>query len=193
MIIQLCGLSGAGKSTLARAAEIVLKNKGFHTEVIDGDEYRKTLCKGLGFSKNDRMENIRRMAFVAGQLSRHGVIVILSVINPFEEMRQEIRSSYPYTRTIHIDCSLETLRIRDTKGLYRKAYLPDNHPEKISNLTGVNDPFEIPPQPDLYINTDLHTIDECTRAVARFIYQQAISQPDWTPLFQHKMNTQKNY
>lgn len=169
MIIQLCGLSGTGKTTLAKAAAQTLKIQGSCVEIIDGDEYRQTLCRGLGFSKDDRLENIRRMAFVAGQLSKHGIISIICAINPFKEMRQEISQTYPNVKTIHIDCSIKTLKIRDTKGLYQKAFLPDGHPEKITNLTGINDTFEPPARPDLYINTDKYTIGDCTDKIVFFI------------------------
>lgn len=169
MIIQFCGLSGSGKTTLARLTEGILKKQGLKLEIIDGDEYRKTLCNGLGFSKEDRIENIKRMAFVAAQLSKHGIISIISAINPYEEIRQEIVAKYTNVKTIHIDCSVETLTARDTKGLYRKAFLPDKHPEKITNLTGINDTFEPPSHPDLYINTDKHSINDCVNEIVSFI------------------------
>ena len=169
MIIQFCGLSGSGKSTLARAAEAELKKRGMEVEIIDGDEYRATLCKGLGFSKQDRCENMRRMAFVAGQLSKHGIVTIICAINPYEEIRREVKTTYPKVATVFIDCSIETLKIRDTKGLYQKAFLPKHHPGRINNLTGINDPFEKPSEPDLYINTDSETIISCVNKMVAFI------------------------
>ncbi|HEY2721176.1 MAG TPA: adenylyl-sulfate kinase [Chitinophagaceae bacterium] len=169
MIIQLCGLSGAGKSTLAKAAEKQLSLQQFSVEILDGDDYRQTLCRELGFSKKDRVENLRRISFVAARLSKHGVIAIICAINPYEEMRQEIRNAYPYVKTVFVDCSLDTLKKRDTKGLYKKAFLPQGHPEKLDNLTGVNDPFDTPHRPDLYLNTERQTIQECTRELVGFI------------------------
>lgn len=169
MILQFCGLSGAGKTTLARAVEADLKSKGIEVEILDGDDYRTTLCTGLGFSKKDRMENVRRMAFVAQQLSKHGVVSIICAINPYEEMRNEIAATYAGVKTIFIDCAIETLAMRDTKGLYRKAILPDNHPDKIKNLTGINDPFERPEQPDVYINTGTETVDGAAKKIITFI------------------------
>jgi adenylylsulfate kinase len=169
MIIQLCGLSGTGKTTLSIITSEMLISHGYSVEVIDGDEYRKTLCNGLGFSKEDRIENMRRMAFVAAQLSKHGIIAIICAINPFEEMRKEVVNKYGDVKTIHIDCPIETLKIRDTKGLYRKAFLPDDHPEKIRNLTGINDTFEPPVHSDLYINTDRYSINACTNKMVLFI------------------------
>ena len=169
MIVQLCGLSGAGKTTLAKAVEQKLALEHFSVEVLDGDEYRKTLCSELGFSKEDRLENLRRIAFVARQLSKHGIIAIICAINPYEEMREEIRKNYPNVKTVFVDCSLDTLKVRDTKGLYKKAFLPEGHPEKLKNLTGVNDPFEVPQKPDLYLNTERENLEDCTNKIVQFI------------------------
>ena len=197
MIIQFCGLSGSGKSTLARAAETELKKKGIEVEIIDGDEYRATLCKGLGFSRQDRFENMRRMAFVAHQLSKHGIVAVICAINPYEEMRKEIAKTYPDVVTAFIDCSVETLKIRDTKGLYQKAFLPKGHPQKINNLTCINDPFNRPDNPDIYINTDTETIVSCVNKMVSFITNRVkpkkpvLSKPYFnnpTPLFNTYIN-----
>jgi adenylylsulfate kinase len=171
MIIQFCGLSGAGKTTLARAASEKLKQLSLPVEVIDGDEYRETICSNLGFSRNDRCENIRRLAFVAGKLSAHGIITLICAINPYEEMRNEVRRTYLNVKTIFIDCPVQTLKVRDTKGLYRKALLPDEHPDKIKNLSGINDPFDIPANPDLYIDTSKNSISDCTHSIVEFVLQ----------------------
>lgn len=168
MIIQFCGLSGAGKTTLARAVEKKLEQI-VPIEVIDGDEYRQTICKGLGFSKEDRFENIRRMAFVAGILARHGIVPMICAISPYQEIRSEITKTYSNVKIVHVDCPLSTLQKRDTKGLYRKATLPDDHPDKIKNLTGVSDPFEVPDNPDLYINTKKYSVNDCRDRIAEFI------------------------
>lgn len=169
MIIQFCGLSGSGKTTLAQNVQQLLEQKGIAVEIIDGDEYRKILCADLGFSKEDRHTNIRRLAFVASKLSKHDVVTIICAINPYESIRREITETYAGTRTVFIDCALEVLMQRDTKGLYKKALLPDNHPEKISNLTGVNDPFEPPETPDLIIHSDTESIGESAGKLAAFI------------------------
>jgi adenylylsulfate kinase len=168
MIIQLCGLSGSGKSTLAGKVRDRLLKSGNSVEVIDGDEYRKTLCKDLGFSKEDRFENISRLAYVASRLSAHGVIVIISAINPFEHMRRQVAATYPNVKTVFIDCPVDKLIKRDTKGLYRRALLPDEHPDKITNLTGINDQFDIPLNPDLYINTAEKSLNECVTDLYQF-------------------------
>ena len=138
MVIQLCGLSGSGKTTISNRTYEVLKTLGLGVEILDGDEYRKNLCSDLGFSKEDRNTNIRRLAFVASKLSKHNIIAIICAINPYEEIRQEICDKYGNVKTVFIDCGLDTLIKRDTKGLYKKAMLPNSHPEKIYNLTGVN-------------------------------------------------------
>jgi adenylylsulfate kinase len=169
MIIQLCGLSGAGKTTLAQSTSKMLLKHGVPVEIIDGDVYRQNLCKDLSFSLKDRQENIRRLGFVASRFSRQGIVCILSAINPYEEIRREIKLAYPGVKTIYIDCLMEELLARDTKGLYRRAFLPDNHPAKLNNLTGVNDTFEIPSTPDLHINTCFETIEESTLTVFNFI------------------------
>jgi adenylylsulfate kinase len=187
MIIQFCGLSGSGKSTIARAAETELKKKRIEVEVIDGDEYRSTLCRGLGFSKQDRFENMRRMSFVAHQLSKHGIVALICAINPYEEMRREVAQTYPNVITVFIDCSVETLKIRDTKGLYQKAFLPLEHPQRINNLTGINDPFDRPVNPDIYINTDSETIISCVNKIVSSI--AGPSQPGKPFLLQDYLNS----
>jgi len=172
MIIQFCGLSGVGKTTLAMQTKMKLREKRIPVEIIDGDVYRKTLCKDLGFSKEDRQENIRRLGFIASRFSAQGIVAIMSVINPYEEARKELASLYPNVKTVHLDCSVETLYQRDTKGLYKRTLLPDHDPQKINNLTGVNDHFEIPLKPDLYINTEIKSIDFCTDSLCSFIVNQ---------------------
>ena len=169
MIIQFCGMSGSGKSTLAQSVKTLLSGQGIPVEIIDGDEYRKILCPDLGFSKADRNQNIRRLAFVAGKLAAHKVVAIICAINPYDEIRQEITTTYPDVKTVFISCEMDELIRRDTKGLYKKAMLPDGHPDKVNNLTGVNDPFEVPEQPDLVIASGEETIEQSTHKLADFI------------------------
>src|SRR6476661_2804092 len=109
MLVQLCGLSGAGKTTLANKVKIKLIDYGVKAELIDGDEYRRTLCKDLGFSKSDRLENIRRLGVVVGFFSAHGIVTIISAINPYEEARKELKSTYGNVKTVYLECELETL------------------------------------------------------------------------------------
>ncbi|OCX53420.1 adenylyl-sulfate kinase [Mucilaginibacter sp. PPCGB 2223] len=172
MIIQFCGLSGSGKTTLAERINALLKQQNIKCEIIDGDVYRKVLCADLGFSKEDRNENIRRLAFVASKLSAHGVITIICAINPYDDIRLEITQKYPDVKTVYIDCNIDELVRRDTKQLYHKALLPDGHPDKINNLTGINDPFDVPSKCDLVIKTDLETIEESAQKLLQFILAQ---------------------
>ena len=169
MIIQFCGLSGAGKTTLATRVKVLLAEQGLKSEVIDGDVYRKKLCADLDFSKAGRNENIRRLAFVADVLAKHDVIPIICAINPYEAVRQEIQTAYTHVKTVYISCSMDTLMLRDTKQLYRKAMLPQGHPDKITNLTGVNDPFEVPAHPHLIINTDTEPEEASAQKLLAFI------------------------
>ena len=169
MIIQFCGLSGSGKTTLALMAKEYFIDKKKHIEVIDADEYRNFFNADLGFSKEDRNNNIRRLAFIAGRFSQHNIIPIICAINPYDEIRKEIAIKYADVKTVYIKCSLEELMKRDTKGLYGKALLPEGNLNKLTNLSGVNDPFETPERPDLIIETDKETIAESSTKLTTFI------------------------
>jgi adenylylsulfate kinase len=171
LFIQLTGLSGSGKSTIAIGVKKLLESNGFHVEVIDGDIYRKILCPDLGFSKEDRHENIRRLGFVSNQFAINGIISILAAINPYEEIRKELSLFGPHVKTVWIDCDLDLLIKRDTKQLYKRAMLPDNHPEKINNLSGINDPYEPPENPNLVINTNSESEEMSIRILNDFIVQ----------------------
>ena len=173
LFIQMTGMSGAGKSTLASQVADRLRYKGYKIEVIDGDEYRAGLCSDLGFSKEDRNTNIRRLGFVSNVLSRNNVISIIAAINPYDEVREELSKKYPGTKVVYVKCNLGELKKRDTKGLYHKALLPDGDPEKIYNFTGISDPFEEPANPDLVIRTDLELLDESASKLEEFIIKSA--------------------
>lgn len=172
LLIQLTGLSGSGKTTIARLTKEKLATRNINLEVIDGDEYRKTISKGLGFSYDDRVENLRRLGFVGKLLLKHGVISIVSAINPFESVRRELSESSNSVKTVWINCSLETLIKRDPKGLYKRALLPDDHSDKLFQFTGVNDLYEKPVLPDLILNTDQETPDESSNRLVEFILNQ---------------------
>lgn len=172
LLIQLTGLSGAGKTSLASAVKALLLELNYKVEIIDGDEYRQTLCKDLGFSKADRMENIRRLSTLGAVLARNDVIAIMAAINPYESVRQEIKSKHDFVHTVWIHCDLDTLIRRDTKGLYRRAMLPEEHPEKIRQFTGIDDPFEPPEHPDLVIDTSKTSEQEATRILFNYIIAQ---------------------
>jgi adenylylsulfate kinase len=169
LFIQMTGMSGAGKTTLARIVQQRLQKKGLQVEVIDGDEYRSNLCSDLGFSKEDRNTNIRRLGFVAKVLARNNVVSIISAINPYESVREELSGMDNNVKTVYVSCGLETLKKRDTKGLYRKALLPDGDPEKIHNFTGISDPFEEPTTADLIVNTEEEDIEASAHKLEEFI------------------------
>jgi adenylylsulfate kinase len=174
MILLFCGLSGAGKTTLAERVKNKLIEDEILVEIIDADQYRQKLFKDLSFSKEDRFENIRRLGFIANKFSAHNIITIVSAINPYDSIRKELVNNYKNVKIIHIDCEVDILIKRDTKGLYKKALLPDGHPDRILNLTGVNDPFEVPTSPDLYINTHELNVRESTKEVYSFIMRNIL-------------------
>ena len=169
LFIQMTGLSGSGKTTLARLVQQRLRRKGIQVEVIDGDEYRAGLCSDLGFSKEDRNRNIRRLGFVAKVLARNNVVTIISAINPYDNVRKELKLLDPNGKLVYVKASLDTVKERDTKGLYRKALLPDGHPERINNFTGISDPFEPPTDVDLFIPTDSADIERSANTLEYFI------------------------
>src|SRR6185437_11523941 len=153
--IWLTGLSGAGKSTLATLLENELRHRGLKVEVLDGDVVRQNLSKGLGYSREDRDTNIRRIAFVSKLLTRNGVAVIVAAISPYRNTRDEARESIGRFLEVHVKCSLEELVRRDVKGLYAKALRGE-----ISNFTGVSDPYEEPLHPDVVVDSSVESVAE---------------------------------
>lgn len=151
VILWLTGLSGAGKTTIASLLTQQLREQGKAVEWLDGDELRQRVGQGLGFSREDRFENIRRAVYIAGLLSRQGVITIVSVISPYREMREYARQELPRFSEIYVECPLEVCEGRDVKGLYAKARRGD-----IPSFTGISDPYEVPTHPEL----TLHTADQ---------------------------------
>ena len=155
------GLSGAGKSTIARLVEAELREREVRVEVLDGDVVRTNLSKGLGFSKEDRDTNIRRIAFVADLLSRNGVIAITAAISPYREIRDEARELMGERFVeIFLKASVEACARRDVKGLYEKAFRGE-----IKEFTGVSDPYEEPLNPDLVIDTESESPEESAARV----------------------------
>lgn len=149
------GLSGAGKTTITQALEQKLREKGYGLEVLDGDVVRTNLTKGLGFSKPDRDENIRRIGFVANLLTRHGVIVLVSAISPYREIREEVRGKIGNFVEVFVNAPLATCEERDVKGLYAKARTGE-----IKGFTGIDDPYEAPLTPEVECRTDLESLEE---------------------------------
>ena len=185
MIVIVTGLSGAGKTTLANLVEKELMKIGFPTEVLDGDNCRRTLCKELGFSKEDRIENLQRLAFVAKILYKHKIITILSAINPYENIRKSLFPNGVLVKTIWIKCSLNILIERDTKGLYHRALLPDDNPNKIHFFTGISDVYEPPEDADLIINTENEDILVSKNKIVNFLFE-ALSQNNLQPIMKMK-------
>jgi len=169
LFIQMTGMSGAGKSTVAQAAAKKLRQQGLMVEVIDGDEYRAGLCNDLGFSKEDRNTNIRRLGFVSKVLARNNVVSIIAAINPYDSIRQELGDLGNNVKTVYVRCDLDTLKQRDTKGLYKRALLPDGDPNKVHNFTGISDPFEEPTCPDLVLETNHESQEHSIAKLERFI------------------------
>lgn len=149
------GLSGAGKSTVSNILDHRLRSFGAKVEVLDGDVVRTHLSKGLGFSKEDRDTNIRRIGFVCQLLSRNGVIAIAAAISPYRETRDWVRSQVPHFVEVFARCPLEKLVERDVKGLYKKALAGE-----IKEFTGVSDPYEEPLQPEVIIDTHVETPEQ---------------------------------
>jgi adenylyl-sulfate kinase len=153
--IWFTGLSGAGKSTLAEVVEHRLKALGRNVEVLDGDIVRTHLSKGLGFSREDRDTNIKRIAFVCKLLTRNGVICISAAIAPYREAGEWARKEIGNFVEVYVKCPIEVCRQRDVKGLYKLA-----DEGKIKNFTGIDDPYEEPDHPELVIETDKETVEE---------------------------------
>lgn len=158
--IWLTGLSGAGKTTITKALEEKLRANNYPLEVLDGDVVRTNLTKGLTFSKEDRDENIRRIGFVANLLTRHGVIVLVSAISPYRDIRDEVRGKIGNFVEVFVNAPLAVCEGRDVKGLYKKARAGE-----IKAFTGIDDPYEAPLNPEIECRTDLETLEESVAKV----------------------------
>jgi sulfate adenylyltransferase/3'-phosphoadenosine 5'-phosphosulfate synthase len=154
-VVWFTGLSGAGKSTLAAMLSAELRSRGVHVEVLDGDEVRTHLSKGLGFSKEDRDTNIRRIGFVAKLIARSGACAMTAAISPYKAIRDEQRAAIPRFCEVYCNCAIPVLAERDAKGLYKKALAGE-----IKNFTGIDDPYEAPERPEVTVCTDKETKEE---------------------------------
>jgi len=155
------GLSGAGKSTLAAAVAASLRSRGARIEILDGDEVRENLTKGLGFSREDRDTNVLRIGYVAKLLTRNEVGVITAAISPYRSTREQVRAQVGAFVEVHVKATLEACIRRDVKGLYKKALAGE-----IAQFTGVSDPYEEPENPELVVETEHETVEQ---SVARVI------------------------
>jgi ATP sulfurylase/adenylyl-sulfate kinase len=158
--IWLTGLSGAGKSTIARRLVEELRSRGHGVEILDGDVVRANLSKGLGFSKEDRDTNIRRIGFVADLLTRNGVVAVIAAISPYRAIRDELRAQIGDFIEVHVDCPLDELVRRDVKGLYAKAIAGE-----ISGFTGISDPYEAPLAPEVTLDTAAQSVEDCVASI----------------------------
>jgi len=165
------GLSGAGKTTISQAVAKELRGQGYSLEILDGDIVRQNLTKGLGFSKDDRDENIRRIGFVAHLLTRNGVIVLVSAISPYREIRQEVREKINDFVEVYVNAPLAVCEERDVKGLYQRA-----RKGEIKAFTGISDPYEPPVNPDIECRTDK---EELSESVAKVL--QKLQELDYLP------------
>jgi adenylylsulfate kinase len=162
--IWLTGLSASGKTTLARSLENSLLARGLKVQVLDGDVIRTNLCEGLGFSRTDREINLRRIAFVAGLLVHHGIVVVVSAITPFQSIRAEARRKIGEFVEVYLNCPLEICIQRDPKGLYRKALAGQIH-----NFTGIDDPYETPQHPEIEVKTHEENPESCLHKILAFL------------------------
>ena len=167
-ILWFTGLSGAGKSTLSENLLRFFRERGFRVELLDGDEVRTNLSRGLGFSKEDRDTNIRRIGYVARLLARNGVIAITAAISPYREIRDEVRAAARQDGAdfveVFANATLDALVERDVKGLYKKALAGE-----IANFTGVSDPYEAPENPEIEVRTDSESIEESTDRILSYL------------------------
>ncbi len=170
------GLSGAGKSTLAEVIEQLLKAQRRSVEVLDGDIVRTHLSKGLGFSREDRDTNIKRIAFVCKLLTRNGVACVSAAISPYQETRAWARKEIGNFVEVYVKCPIEVCRQRDIKGLYKLA-----DAGIIQNFTGVSDPYEEPQQPELVVETDKETVEECVARIFARLIELGYLEPEAVP------------
>lgn len=158
--VWFTGLPSSGKSTLAKVLRDEIEKKNRHVEILDGDEVRLRLSKGLGFSKEDRDENIRRISYVAKIITRCGAVALTCAISPYKSIRQEAREEIQDFIEVFVDCELEQCIKRDLKGLYKKALSGE-----IKNFTGISDPYEKPDNPEITVNTSSETIEQSLKKI----------------------------
>lgn len=172
-VLWFTGLSGAGKTTLSTHLAAELRAQGLNVEVLDGDEVRTNLSKGLGFSKDDRDTNIRRIGYVSRLLARNHVAVIAAAISPYREVRDEVRRAVSGNGAEFIEvfakCSIDVLTDRDVKGLYKKALAGE-----LKGFTGVSDPYEEPLNPEVVVETDRETVEASAAKILQVLRQRAL-------------------
>ncbi|MCS5585147.1 adenylyl-sulfate kinase [Marinobacter sp.] len=165
-LLWFTGLSGSGKSTVANALDVALHNSGYHTFLLDGDNVRHGLCRDLGFSDEDRVENIRRIGEVSKLFADAGLVVLSAFISPFSSDRRMVRNLFPAGEFIEVfmDTPIETCEQRDPKGMYRKA-----RSGKIKHFTGIDSPYEAPERPEVRLDTSTMSVNECVEALIAYL------------------------
>lgn len=158
--IWLTGLPASGKSAIARALKKEMMLRDFPVEILDGDVIRKNLWTDLGFSKKDRIENLRRVIYLADLLTRNGVVTIISFISPYRSIRDSARRKLKKFIEVYVKCPIEVCMKRDKKKLYEKAKKGD-----VKNFTGISHPYEPPLHPEVIVRTDKTTVSQCTQAI----------------------------
>lgn len=168
-LLWFTGLSGSGKSTIANALDVALHKRGYHTFLLDGDNVRHGLCSDLGFSDNDREENIRRVGEVCKLFADAGLIVMSAFISPFTSDRRMVRKLFPAGEFIEVfmDTPLATCEERDPKGLYQKA-----RSGQIKHFTGIDSPYEIPSHPELRLDTSAMSVEECVDTLISYLLER---------------------
>jgi adenylyl-sulfate kinase len=161
-VVWFTGLPSSGKSTIARRVEQTLLRRGLPVELLDGAEVRQSLSRGLGFSREDREEHVRRIGFVAKLLSRNGAIAICAAVSPYRATRDEIRAHVRNFIEVYVDCPLEVAERRDTDGMYARARAGE-----IEDFTGIGDPYEPPLAPEVHIRSDRERAEDAAAKVVR--------------------------
>lgn len=177
-LLWFTGLSGSGKSTIANALDVTLHGRGYHTYMLDGDNVRHGLCKDLGFSDEDRVENIRRIGEISKLFSDAGLIVLSAFISPFTSDRRLVRNLFPAGEFVEVSMNtpLDTCEKRDPKGLYEKA-----RAGKIKHFTGIDSPYEQPERPEVRLDTSQMSVDDCVqRLISYLLDRQLIFTPPQT-------------
>ena len=172
------GLPCSGKSTLAEIIAPELKRRGRGVEILDGDVVRTNLTKGLGFSKEDRDENIRRIGFVCGLLSKHGAIAISAAISPYRSVRDEVRSKIENFIEVYVETPLDLCTQRDVKGMYKKALAGE-----MKNFTGISDPYEPPLHPEILIQTQKESPEESAARILGRLERMGLIEPAHEPAY----------